>query len=793
MYFSPSTRVREWDIAEHGGKWEGTSAGGCRNYETCLYNPHFRITADAPGKEAIEMELQLLQEKEDFCEIGMYVFEESRKRKGRLMEFPDLHSKSNFSSETESTLKLSLQPGKSFVVVPCTFEPNFEGHFRMRCISTKKVSIVELGEDDETADSRWRVKGEWAGGDTGGCLNHASWVTNPQYLLHATRSAHVTVKLMQKIPPGVKMQSIGAYVLRGGAGLPGFKKLVLSPADLVTKAPFIADRSTISQVFEVDPEHSPYVILPCSFKPGYQAEFTLVLSEEGGDAGGSEEGIFLDRAKEWQHAQMEGAWTEETAGGCFNCSTWRNNTQCRLLLKPGSSAQVSLRKRGSGDSKYSMGIYILRPSPGEGKVVIAEDRLLTKSPFRRAEIVTVNIDVPATAVPNDDGFVEYNVLPCTFKAGTIAEYLCEVHSDQEVRLEKTGEHLTHLQVEREWTEISSGYFCALVLDISEKALFSSKLVLSTGGCINNATWINNHHFLLAVMQEMRATIVLRQEMEKGEELKHIGLYLTRGDEWGMPVVESPDDVLSKTLFEDSMDVAMEVVLKPSAYPYIVTPSTYYPGKTGKFTLELYAKPGLENEIALVEGGTGEFQVLKIVDEGKEEGFETLAENSSAGEVPEDGDNGSNEENKATAEHNKATSSATVALEEEGTEQSQEDETTTSADSADTTEESIPVSKLEKVLSEVNEITTTPPPPPPPPSATKAKYTAKQSSNHPEKGLFADIRSGTTLKKTAPVSILARFSFMFYSNLANYIHCTRYLHLRTHLHSRCSVKFEEASN
>ena len=51
------------------------------------------------------------------------------------------------------------------------------------------------------------------------------------------------------------------------------------------------------------------------------------------------------------------------------------------------------------------------------------------------------------------------------------------------------------------------------------------------------------------------------------------MYLTKGDAWGIPNLSSEKDILNKTKFEDYGDIAMEIQLKPSRTPYVITPTT----------------------------------------------------------------------------------------------------------------------------------------------------------------------------------------------------------------------------
>ena len=119
-----------------------------------------------------------------------------------------------------------------------------------------------------------QVKGRWLAPDlAGGCPQHASWRANPQFALVPSRGASFTVTLLQ--PPSRSMAAIGVLVLHGTAG-----ELVapLQASHLAGKSRY---KAAAEQTVELQLEgESSYVVLPTTFAPGAEGDFTIEVSSE---------------------------------------------------------------------------------------------------------------------------------------------------------------------------------------------------------------------------------------------------------------------------------------------------------------------------------------------------------------------------------------------------------------------------------------------------------------------------------------------------------------------------------
>jgi hypothetical protein len=96
------------------------------------------------------------------------------------------------------------------------------------------------------------------------------------------------------------------------------------------------------------------------------------------------------------------------------------------------------------------------------------------------------------------------------------------------------------------------------------------------------------------------TCILLQSKNDCDSIEHIGLYVTKGDRWGYPIINSVSDILHKTAFENSPDICTTITLEPSVYPYVITPCTYYAGVVAGYELDVVVSACDAEEVAIME-------------------------------------------------------------------------------------------------------------------------------------------------------------------------------------------------
>jgi len=134
------------------GSWDMLRAGGCSSHPSFYLNPQYCIQV----QQETEMYVQL-QSNNQFP-VGIYILESTGKR---VAECPSEKISECFSNSTFlvelNTLTAKLMPGIKYTIVPCTFEANQMGSFRLIVCSMAKFKLEELHE------ARYRSKKTYSG------------------------------------------------------------------------------------------------------------------------------------------------------------------------------------------------------------------------------------------------------------------------------------------------------------------------------------------------------------------------------------------------------------------------------------------------------------------------------------------------------------------------------------------------------------------------------------------------------------------------------------------------------
>jgi Calpain large subunit, domain III len=234
---SPLPPQREWKYVSVRGEWSGKSAGGCRNFQTCPDNAQYLLKVRKQGDVTILLSQSL---KKRFDAIGFYVVQTSdSSNKLRAIKSADIVCKTEFARPTEAVIRFNFLPRQKYVIVPCTFDRGQESQFKLEVFSETDVKMHVLKDPQEVA-----VRGEWVGSSAGGCVNHPSWRSNPQYFLFMKQQARLTITLTQHVASEKRLNSIGFYVARSN----GHRLIVMSKEDIVGKGAFEKKRSVVANI-----------------------------------------------------------------------------------------------------------------------------------------------------------------------------------------------------------------------------------------------------------------------------------------------------------------------------------------------------------------------------------------------------------------------------------------------------------------------------------------------------------------------------------------------------------------
>eukprot|EP00697_Spironema_sp_BW2_P013946 gnl/Spiro4/4266_TR2142_c0_g1_i2.p1 gnl/Spiro4/4266_TR2142_c0_g1~~gnl/Spiro4/4266_TR2142_c0_g1_i2.p1 ORF type:complete len:765 (-),score=166.85 gnl/Spiro4/4266_TR2142_c0_g1_i2:125-2329(-) len=404
LLFNP----KHWVRVSLAGEWRGKTAGGCVNHPTWKENPQYTLSTQTPNTTvfvALQQQDAALGHHEYPNHIGFYVMhtDEVGRMKRRLRS-SDIHTRGDFGPCREVTREFVIQPNEKLVVIPCTFLPEVEMQFNLIVHADQAIRFDKI-EPDVIAIAN----GEWSQETAGGCINHPTWRLNPQFCLYIDTKEIVSIELSQ---PNREV-AIGFYVVR--AKQPRQKLLM---CDVVAKTSFVPGLSVSCEVL-LEPSDLPYLVIPCTFNPGYVSPFQL-------SAGTRTVCQLTPTPREWAwHVNtVKGAWRGSSAGGCQNTATWVNNPYYRLVLDQPTNF-VILLSQDEIERPLGIGFYVCQ-EPREGAMSPANVRdTVSKSDFVVGREVAVSfLDVPPKT---------YLVIPCTYEANQEGSFALTVFSDCPVR------------------------------------------------------------------------------------------------------------------------------------------------------------------------------------------------------------------------------------------------------------------------------------------------------------------------------------------------------------------------
>ena len=158
-----------YEITAVHGSWKaGVNAGGCRNHlETFATNPQYKVTitdGNLDDDKRATLLISLMQKgartkkgkdiEDAYQSIGFYLY--SIKKSTKLPLDTDFFrsnrsnckGSSRLISKREEVKRFTLEPG-TYVVIPCTYEPNKEAEFFLRIFAENKASIKADDDNEE--------------------------------------------------------------------------------------------------------------------------------------------------------------------------------------------------------------------------------------------------------------------------------------------------------------------------------------------------------------------------------------------------------------------------------------------------------------------------------------------------------------------------------------------------------------------------------------------------------------------------------------------------------------------
>jgi len=523
------------------GEWRGKSAGGCLNHSTWRYNPQLFLTV----KDTTTLSIKLTQEGEDNTvhHIGFYVARSDGSGRRQLQLSRDqLIAKAAFEDCKTVTSLVTLEASPiSYVVIPCTFCAGSECKFTMTFTTEGGITLEPLSPSKE-----WKhvmIEGAWKEKSAGGCKNNVTCSNNPQYLLQLSTATNVHLLLVQSSE--AEFDHIGFYVC---TTLSSSSKLVkISSVDIVGKSEFASSREAYwSSDLKAS---SMYVIIPCTFDPGWESKFRLTVL--------TDHPIKIKKLQDAKGLTVQGEWSQLTAGGCINHPSWRNNPQYSLQVTKEIPATITLKQlddSGDADKLASIGFYVSK-SKGRKQLILRPRDLVGKGPFERRKSVAA--DVILTPEPEP-----YVIIPSTFYPNHHTTFSLSVSphincQPSDVKLCKCKDLWQSLVVQGKWEGETAG------------------------GCRNHETWVNNPQVSISLQSDADVVILLTQPNAENS----IGFYVVNNSGSGAVKYVNKTDIVEKSMFRKDEEVNCECRLP--AGDYNIIPCLFTAGVEGSFLLWIY--------------------------------------------------------------------------------------------------------------------------------------------------------------------------------------------------------------
>ena len=145
-----------------------------------------------------------------------------------------------------------------------------------------KLEKERIEDESDYRGSFVEHKGAWKGKTAGGCVNHDTFLDNPQFFLRIREGVQVHIKLTvgKEI---AEEEVMGIYVMCSAPNGMALRE----PTDVVVKSGF-EEAHEIEIVLALgsaekgnEPEEREYVIIPCTFDPDVENKFTVSCRAEG--------------------------------------------------------------------------------------------------------------------------------------------------------------------------------------------------------------------------------------------------------------------------------------------------------------------------------------------------------------------------------------------------------------------------------------------------------------------------------------------------------------------------------
>ncbi|KAL6060627.1 putative cytoskeleton-associated protein CAP5.5 [Balamuthia mandrillaris] len=259
-----------WGKSLFRGKWDESSAGGCRNNPTWNVNPQYLLRVQSPNTKVY---LSLLQEDWRLAlkhgrkikneDIGFLVLKKKDDLEFKKISYtPDEYYPLDFTftNRREVTAEWTAEVG-NYIIIPCTF---YSGVHRLYALSVYTLGKAEVKEITKELEKSV-VAGSWKGISAAGHTNIKTWINNPRFLLTLPEDAKLTITLEVN---GEYPTACFFYLLDA--------ENAQTPKAALHSSPCYANGLTSSIEVELK-GNKTYAIVACTFETGAEGTFNLIV------------------------------------------------------------------------------------------------------------------------------------------------------------------------------------------------------------------------------------------------------------------------------------------------------------------------------------------------------------------------------------------------------------------------------------------------------------------------------------------------------------------------------------
>ena len=508
-------RISMWELTLWTGKWKGSTAGGCKSHKSFKENPQFLLKLE--GEEATAMTGVVYQdEHEEFNQLGFYLFKTEPNSPMKVMSSKDIVASAPFEDDCEASFEFpeAVQPGH-YSFIPCTFEPGKESSFTVQLFT--KLAIYDHQNPPAATEA---------------AASSSAAKADPM----APSAADVSAKWADEIK--------------------AHQATIKQVSDLQEQLRALKDSNrTLNEEIE-SLRRGGGVAAPKQAVPALEPGQARTATTE---------------AQHGRQVSIFGSWKGETAGGCMNHTTWRNNPQLFLSV-PSDGTKATFLFVQEPDAKGALsqiGFYIIHGSLSKGRRVVwldnGDEDVVSKAKFTSGRQVKIEMTLPST--PSKEPYV---LVPCTFKPGAEHEWTLSLTTDSDVTLSPVP---------------PAG-------DWSRRVFDSAWAAETAGGCKNHSSFLDNPQFLLTIPEgtvESQGRVLLFQN-EKSD-FDSISVYVIKAH---FPAGSKPskltkveaNDVLLKPRFGDPNENCIPLPAQLGAGHYVLIPCTFNPKNEAPFELQV---------------------------------------------------------------------------------------------------------------------------------------------------------------------------------------------------------------